>query len=580
MLPYKPRASSFRNALADALGFAVMTAAIASIVVATSVYSEGQTRDLISDKQALESPERDENAAAVPEKPSGDPTETRVDESKTHLLGMTLELDRMGDVKVTEVGATSPAGRAGIRERDTIVSVSGLKAKDLAQWVRDVGKVLHDTPDGQAVSVEALREGRRLSLQVKVPESRAAEVRQARREQERAFLGGVQPAQELGNAQGLPQSEAAGGNPGGGGFSFGVFGDDAGMSRDGVAANRAMAQLTATGGQANAAASGRDRNAVGSNQSAGQASGQSPSDQSGAEGGQVGVAAFQTNAQGVAAYVEVHGLVEGSYLVGLNDSGGAGAPSPPTSPGQTQSQGGSQNQGQSQGQGQSRPGQGQQPGQQQQQQPGQGNPGTPPPAPPQSPGAGASLANPNSSPILAQQLDAQSNPGTTPNSNPSARDTLNAANPAASPHQNRNAPTGNPKGAPQFAIAIGRLQVGPDGSATIKHQLEGVEVQGLAGMTVTVVNTESRGGGGLKPADVNQGPRATGSAAQTARGGQAQQSRESAQPGQQHDPAANEVVATGVVQLVGAGTPHATNAQSGQTPIGGQAQQRQQQTPR
>jgi hypothetical protein len=148
---------------------------------------------------------------------------------------------------------------------------------------------------------------------------------------------------------------------------------------------------------------------------------------------------------------------------------------------------------------------------------------------------GASLADPNGSGVLAQQLDAQSGQGISqgnqgvnqgigqgntgnmqrPGNLQSGSEYLNRnnANGRMSNGQinnnvnnngmNRNATNGlntngmnSSMGAPPFVAEIGVLQVGADSSARVQNRLEGMQVQSLAGMSVIVVSDMGQLSGG------------------------------------------------------------------------------------
>ena len=208
---------------------------------------------------------------------------------------------------MTDVAATSPAWDAGIRKGDRIKALDGIKSKALAAWIDDVGKVLKDTEDGHAVAAEVEREGEPLALRIKVPVSNAAEVRDARQEeqaiakmragqQQGQFPQGQPGAVPLGYGDDRTDGYGAGYGPGYGGYGggFGGFFDDDSAASDTNSDDRmatsAVAPLMAV-------------NTLGRNQAQ--------------TGGQVGMAGFQNNGQSVDAMVVVRGLPQGSYQVGI-----------------------------------------------------------------------------------------------------------------------------------------------------------------------------------------------------------------------------------------------------------------------
>jgi PDZ domain len=270
--------------------------------------------------------------------PSGSQVESPADKRQARMLGMDLRQRQVGDIRVKDVAATSPAWDAGIRPGDRVLSIDGLKPNELSPWVQDLAQVLRETSDGQAVAVNIDRDGEQLELRVRLPISRAAEVRDARQE-ERALAtmsagqnGALMQAGQAGmpagqtGAQVVPgATQTAGYNQGYGGYGLagwgvdaGFFGDTGGTMGEDRTATNAYAELIAmntVGG--NTAAGGINRNnQLNSNATT------SGANMGGAAGtsGQVGLAVFHDNGESINAIVSVRGLPQGTYLVGISQS--------------------------------------------------------------------------------------------------------------------------------------------------------------------------------------------------------------------------------------------------------------------
>ena len=93
------------------------------------------------------------------------------------VVGMHLQESDNGRAKVIEVGAASPAFDAGIREGDEIVSFEGFAGKTYREWIDGIRKLATDTPDGELMTVDVLRGGKRVSIEILAPEARAHEPR-------------------------------------------------------------------------------------------------------------------------------------------------------------------------------------------------------------------------------------------------------------------------------------------------------------------------------------------------------------------------------------------------------------------
>jgi len=160
-------------------------------------------------------------------------------------------------------------------------------------------------------------------LRIRLAVSRAAEVRDARQEKRALanLASGNQSGEQLGGQwmSGGAVSNADNGdfgNSGAGGWGIGgFFGESSGQTSDDRMANSAVAQLmamnTISGGSENQSQTGQVQGAQGQQFQGAQAQGTQSAV------GQVGIAAFQNNGQGVNAIVVVRGLPQGSYRVGI-----------------------------------------------------------------------------------------------------------------------------------------------------------------------------------------------------------------------------------------------------------------------
>ena len=179
------RANSLRSLSLDSLCFLTVLGLFA---VTTTAFAQGATPatervgDVATDRR-LTDDHVDSQLNTDDNPPSGDPTESSADKRETIILGMKLVEETEGSIRVTDVTATSPAWDAGIRRGDRLMSIHGIKPRKLARWVEDISKVLDETQDGQAVPTEVERDGDTLALRIRLPESRAAEVRDARQEE-------------------------------------------------------------------------------------------------------------------------------------------------------------------------------------------------------------------------------------------------------------------------------------------------------------------------------------------------------------------------------------------------------------
>jgi len=548
------RANNLRNIVVDSLSYALLMtlAATAATIVAQGaepavVHVDGAaTENRSSDDHVDSRLNTDDNP------PSGIPEESPAAKREAMMLGMTLYERSEGNVEVVDVAAASPAWDAGIRKRDRIREIDGVKPRSLAGWVEDIGKILKDTEDGHAISAEVERDGETLSVRIKLPISNVAAARDARkadeelarmqareqRQSQRGRSAGTSPGYGAIDRNDHGYGPAYGGyGPaygGYGGWGLGGFFDDGGASDESGGEDRLATSAAAALMAINTLGRGGTQSS----------------------GGQVGMAGFQNNGQGVDAMVVVRGLPQGTYQVGIGAGGAYGADANPdfvgpdagaegfglqpalegtadsvdrggAFPNQPANRSGAAANGRGPNGNPINP---QNPGTNRfpnQQQPGsvpQGN--APTPSAGAAPGSasggvaapaagdGASLANPKHA-VLAQQFGAEQTPrpGDQRTVNPPQQPAPN--NPATMQRDNRqtmpganaydprdraeaqrqlqgNNPLGNLGDVP-FA-QIGTLQVGADGSGQLRNRLEGMSVRNLAGMQVIVQSTNWGGG--------------------------------------------------------------------------------------
>src|SRR5262245_37017030 len=76
----------------------------------------------------------------------------------------TLQLKNESGVEVTMVDQDAPAGKAGIKEHDVILTVNGNKVESVEQLRR----MIREIPPGRVVNVGVSRSGESLSMQVQL----------------------------------------------------------------------------------------------------------------------------------------------------------------------------------------------------------------------------------------------------------------------------------------------------------------------------------------------------------------------------------------------------------------------------
>jgi hypothetical protein len=479
------------------------------------------------------------------------------------ILGMMLE-EVDGRVQVTDVGATTPAWDGGVRKGDVIVSLHGLKVESYQEWIKGVRKVVTDAVDGQTIPLEIVRDGSLVELQIRIPEQEADGI-QRDTEQSSAVVNQF-PAPLIPGEQPVP---AGGPYTVGGGVAVAPFGIDGGLSSDGSDADQvplqAVARLQATN---------KLTTATGLPSTRGVAPGTFPNAPQSANGRNVGVAEFMDVPNGLVVSVRLGGLPPGSYRVGIGPAGADGT-LPVAGRGRQNRRLGQLNrvparQG-TQPQFDPRPPRQPQPAVEPSQLPNnvpagsqddvplQPNRNTPGPS-----ASGGAQLTPRAYRILAQVTPTQadrttSNPATAPDSNATGDNNPNSAVPPpgavtdrrlinqrrAAGTQSNTVPPDGINGSMQtgsqapVAIDLGTIQIGTDGSGKLRQRVEGIRVETVVGQSVMVVSATTAGGN----AALRENNRA----------GQPGEATGTAVP---QRIAPSGVIASGVIQLVGADTPN------------------------
>lgn len=91
-----------------------------------------------------------------------------------------LKLKEESGVEVTAVDEDAPAGKAGIKEHDVILSINGQKMESEQQLRRTI----RETPPGRVITLEISRDGQPLTVKATLS---------SRKEQMRVFVGKVNP---------------------------------------------------------------------------------------------------------------------------------------------------------------------------------------------------------------------------------------------------------------------------------------------------------------------------------------------------------------------------------------------------
>lgn len=81
----------------------------------------------------------------------------------------TLKLKEERGVEVTMVDQDAPAGKAGIKEHDVILSMNGTRVEGKAQLQR----MIHETPPGRVITLDLSRDGQPLTIKVQLADRRA-----------------------------------------------------------------------------------------------------------------------------------------------------------------------------------------------------------------------------------------------------------------------------------------------------------------------------------------------------------------------------------------------------------------------
>src|SRR5438128_12422467 len=105
------------------------------------------------------------------DEPSGGPSYLGVDTRDiTHERVAELKLKDETGVEVTMVDQDAPAGKAGIKEHDVILTMNGANIESGAQLRR----MIHETPPGRVVNFGISRDGQPLTIKVQLSDKRKA----------------------------------------------------------------------------------------------------------------------------------------------------------------------------------------------------------------------------------------------------------------------------------------------------------------------------------------------------------------------------------------------------------------------
>jgi hypothetical protein len=238
-------------------------------------------------------------------------------EARASVLGMYLQEDPNSALRVVEVGTATPAFDAGVRTGDQILSYQGFSADNYRKWIDGIRKLTTEAPAQSRIPVIVLRDGNRMSLQIRVPD------RVVRTDTSRALAQQGQAAAGL-NAP-LPTGPAGAGNnnvliDNGGAFGD-FFGDqtspsDAAMAeivRLNMPAGRAGVGPPAPVGGSTPQTASRTGAVGGTANAAGAAA--TPG-----SGARIGVAGFRDDPSGMVVMVDVGALPPGNYSVGISDA--------------------------------------------------------------------------------------------------------------------------------------------------------------------------------------------------------------------------------------------------------------------
>jgi hypothetical protein len=251
------------------------------------------------------------------------------------VLGMHVEESDSGRVKVVDVAAASPAFEGGVREGDEILSFDGFTAKSYREWIDGIRKLVTDTPDGSAVSVELMRGNKRITAEIRTPEAKADDMRQF------GPLGQQITEQQT---QGVAPPEGVNQPFGPGVISDndvfiggGLLGDDVAGTTDRAVAEifRFMPQQAAPQQavplnppnspreQARAAGAAGQPTSPNAPPNAARAQQNLPQPNNPGTGGasRIGLAGFRDDVNGMIVMLDVGGLAPGSYPVGIEDAG-------------------------------------------------------------------------------------------------------------------------------------------------------------------------------------------------------------------------------------------------------------------
>jgi hypothetical protein len=504
-----------------------------------------------ADKGTAVSDDASDKAAAAALKQRAGEKNGTAPRGKALLLGMSLQESPTGHVKVVEVAAASPAYDAGVHEGDEILSYQGFSADSYRKWIDGMHRLTDESPADSRIAMVVQREGKRMSLAIRVPE-------RAVRTPESKVLPQFGTAQsQVAEAVPTPVSPTAGGLAVGNDVLIGdtaPFGEFFGNQTD-TTNDRAMAQIVRLNPAPQTTApmpAPTPPGAVTPNPNKAAVNPNVGTNTAPVQGkARIGLAGFHDDPTGMVVMIDIGALPAGTYIVGISD--------PSVTPGLTRLV-----------------------------PPFDSKVATPPalPVAPQATAGGQTNTISNGATIPASGL---AQPTTTPATagpvatatTPAGQSTVNNA------QQNQPAPT-NTAVNPTNTVAstakgvngalldnIGTLTIDQSGTGRMQQKVEGVKVRNVVGRAI-VIYSQSKPQQTL-PADLN------GSAGAASREGirdtvPAPGSQATTTAGQRNTTASTVApnppwgtrlpVAAGIIRLISDRRPPATGTQTTETPTG------------